>query len=101
MSRKGAYSCPVASGVIFAVNVDVRGDAGAPLGAYSQALLASIQAREACVAPCKQQGAQLALRSMCAQRMRMPWSNLSTPLKRKYVEFGSRTRGCLLSSGCR
>ena len=44
VSRKGAYSCPVASGVIFAVNVDVRGDAGAPWGAYSQALLASMQA---------------------------------------------------------
>ena len=46
VSRKGAYSCPVASGVIFAVNVDMRGDAGAPLGAYSQALLASMQARQ-------------------------------------------------------
>lgn len=45
ISRKGAYSCPVASGVIFAVNVDVRGAAGAPADAYSQALLASMQAR--------------------------------------------------------
>ena len=48
VSRKGAYSCPVKSGVIFAVNVDVRGSAGAPLGAYSQALLASMQARLPC-----------------------------------------------------
>ena len=45
ISRKGAYSCPVASGVIFAVNVDVRGAAGAPVDAHSQALLASMQAR--------------------------------------------------------
>ena len=44
--RKGAYSCPVASGIIFAVNVDVRGDADAPLGAYSRSLLASMQARQ-------------------------------------------------------
>ena len=44
VSRQGAYSCPVASGLIFAVNVSMRGDAGAPLGAYSQALLASMQA---------------------------------------------------------
>ena len=45
VSRKGAYSCPVASGVIFAVNVNMRGDAGAPWGACSQALLGSMQAR--------------------------------------------------------
>ena len=48
MSRKGAHSCPIASGVIFAVNVDVRGvwsTAGAPLRAYSQKLLVSMQAR--------------------------------------------------------
>ena len=45
ISRKGAYRWPVASGVIFAVNADVRGAAGAPLGAYSQGLLASMQAR--------------------------------------------------------
>ena len=46
ISRKGAFSCPVASGVIFAVNADVRGGAGAPVSAYSQALLASMQARQ-------------------------------------------------------
>ena len=48
VSRKGAYSCPVASGVIFAVDVDVRGAGGAHLGAYSQGLLASMQARQRC-----------------------------------------------------
>lgn len=46
VSRMGAYSCPVASGVIFAVNVDVRGDTGATLGACSRALLAFMQARQ-------------------------------------------------------
>ena len=45
VSRKGAYSCHVASGVIFAVNVDVCGAAGAPLAAFRQDLLASMQAR--------------------------------------------------------
>ena len=44
ISRKGAYRWPVASGVIFAVNADMRGAAGAPVGAYNQALLASMQA---------------------------------------------------------
>ena len=43
VSRKGAHSWPVASGVIFAVNVDVRGSVGADLGAYCQDLLASMQ----------------------------------------------------------
>ena len=51
VSRKGAFSCLIKSGVMFAVNVDVRGNAGAPLGAYRQALLASMQARSS-VAPC-------------------------------------------------
>ena len=46
LSRKGAHSCPVASGVIFAVNVDVRGASGAPVDAYSQDLLVSLQARQ-------------------------------------------------------
>ena len=45
VSRKGTYSCPVASGVIYAVNVNVRRHIGAPLGAYNKALLASMQAR--------------------------------------------------------
>ena len=46
VSRQGAHSCPLASGLIFAVNVRVRGSAGAPLAAYSQALLTSMQARQ-------------------------------------------------------
>ena len=56
ISRKGAFSCPVASGIIFAVNADVPGDAGAPLEAYCQGLLASMQARQPCWSG-KQQGA--------------------------------------------
>ena len=63
VSRKGAYSCPVASGIIFAVNADVPGDAGAPLDAYCQGLLASMQARQPCWSG-KNQGAYAAIGSM-------------------------------------
>ena len=67
VSRKGAYSCPLASGVVFAVNVSVLGDAGASLPAYSQALLASMQARQ----PNRQtaRSMQWRLRSMPAKQM--------------------------------
>ena len=47
VSREGARcGCPVASGFIFAVNVDLRGAAGASRDAYYPALLASMQARQ-------------------------------------------------------
>ena len=45
VSRKGAFSCPVASGVIFAVNVDTRVDGNVPEEVYSKRLLATMQAR--------------------------------------------------------
>ena len=50
VSRKGTFTCPVASGIIFAVNADGRGCADANVDqagytTYSQALLASMQAR--------------------------------------------------------
>ena len=46
VSREGAFSCPVSLGIIFAINADVKGNAGRPLGAYSQALMANLQARQ-------------------------------------------------------
>lgn len=52
MARTGTDQCPVASGIILAVNVNIRGDARASmdeagLTSYSQALLASMQVRPA------------------------------------------------------
>ena len=57
ISRKGAFSCPVSSGIIFAVNVDICEDASTPLDAYCQDLLASMQARQPCLS-WQQHGAQ-------------------------------------------
>ena len=57
VSRKGLYSWPVATGVIFAVNVYTRGTLGAPLDAYSQDLLVSMQARQLTFEPSKHLGA--------------------------------------------
>ncbi|KAK9841811.1 hypothetical protein WJX81_004571 [Elliptochloris bilobata] len=42
ISRKGAYSCPVSSGVIFAVNAEAREHSTEPLDAYSRDLLAAM-----------------------------------------------------------
>lgn len=44
VSRKGAFSCPVATGVIFAVNVDTHADSSVPAEVYSQRLLTTMQA---------------------------------------------------------
>ena len=57
VSRKGLHSSPVATGVIFAVNVGVRGNPGAALDAYCQDLLVSMQARQPNFEPSKHLGA--------------------------------------------
>ena len=44
VSRKGAFSCPVATGVIFAVNVDTHADSSVSEEVYSQRLLTTMQA---------------------------------------------------------
>ena len=69
VSRKGAHSCPVATGVVFAVNVGVRGAAGGPLDAYSQDLLASMQARHMRWESSKQPEAGRALICVRAERV--------------------------------
>lgn len=45
VSRKGAYSCPVAAGVIFTANVDARSFRSASPDAAAHSLLATLQAR--------------------------------------------------------
>lgn len=68
VSREGLHSCPVATGVIFAVNVGVRGSPGAALDAYCQGLLVSMQARQPTFEPSKQLEAHTALSNMRAER---------------------------------
>ena len=46
VSRKGAFSCPVATGVIFAINVDTYADSGVPEEVYSKRLLITMQAHD-------------------------------------------------------
>ncbi len=45
VSRKGAYSCPVAAGVIFTANVDARGFRSASPDETAHRLLTTLQAR--------------------------------------------------------
>lgn len=45
VSRKGAFSCPVANGVIFAVNVDTHADSSVSEAVYSKRLLTTMQAQ--------------------------------------------------------
>ena len=55
VSRKGARRAAIASGVIFAVNMEVRGAPGTSLDACSHGLLATMQARQPASGQGKQQ----------------------------------------------